>query len=161
MKKFLNLFTAILFISTAILMSCGGTDDDTPVDQQNITGGFMTTGTATPSSVTVNDGAGSVTVTDDWSNFSLTFTYDSDTKAGTYVTSGVPEASGTTVWATSGTWAFDGDKTDTIIRDGDSSKPVSLSANATAMTLGFNVVDAGRPGRVLTFGGDWTFALSF
>ena len=156
MNKFLNFFTAILFLSTAILMSCGpGGDDTTGVDPvvelQNAQGAILATGTATASSITV-DGVPN----EAWAAFTLTFTFNAGTKGGNFSTTGTPEGADL-VWPASGTWTFDGDGTTSITRSDNVT--MDVSANATSMTLKFNIVDPN--GRILSLTGDWVFNTNF
>lgn len=150
MNKFLNLFTAILFISTAILVSCGGSDPVTPaVDPQDTQGALISTGPATAATVTVD-----AVPSTDWASFSSTFTYAAGTGAGTYTTSG---SASDLVWPASGTWEFTGTGTNQILRSDGITMDVTVTP--TAMTLSFNIDDPN--GRLLTFAGAWVFGMTF
>jgi hypothetical protein len=150
MNKFLNFFTAILFISTAILISCGGSETDTPaVDPKDTQGAKIALGPATASTVSVN-GVPST----DWASFTSTFTYAASTGGGTFATTG---SASDLVWPTNGTWEFTGTGTSQILRSDGVTMDVSVTdAN---MTLTFDITDPN--GRLFTFGGKWAFGMTF
>ena len=155
MNKFLNFFTAILFLSTAILISCGGTDGDDDGDvvlEIDTKGALIASGTASATGIT-QDGV----AVDGWDSFTLTFVYSTGTGGGTYSTTGSADD---TVWPSSGSWSFakNGEDFNTAQIERDGSTTMDLTASATQMTLGFDVVDPN--GRLLTIGGKWSFSLS-
>lgn len=146
MNKFLNFFTTILFISTAILMSCGGSDDPVeetdPLDAQ----GALIAGTATATEIKQG------TQVVEWPGFNVVFTYNPETNTGTYTANNRLADSGDIVWKSSGTWAFNGTDASQIVRDDNVT--MTVNATETTMTLSFSVTDPN--GRLLTFGGSWT-----
>ena len=156
MNKFLNLFTAILFISTAILISCGGSDPVTPVvDPQDTQGELLAAGTTSASTVNV-DNIPASGIAEGWENFTLSFTYNSADKGGTFSTT---NSQSDLVWASSGTWKFKGTGSSIIERTSNgATTEMDLNVSASDLTLSFNVVDNGR---ILTFGGDWVFGMKF
>lgn len=151
MNKFLNLFTAALFVSLAIFVSCGGgSDPDPEPDPKDVQADLLTAGAASFSSVTL-DGTASA---QDWANFVLTFTGDGN--GGSYSTQGVPQDA-SVVWPASGTWTFDGDDVTRIIRSDQT--PMTASVNASQLVLTFEITE--ETGRVQGLAGTWRFTLQY
>ena len=149
MNKFLNFFTAILFISTAILISCGGESTPDPVEDPIDTQGAKLAKTwNSVSSVTVD-----AVPSTDWASFTATFTYTVGSGGGTYTTSG---STSDLVWPASGTWEFTGTGTSQVLRSDGVTMDVSVTG--TSLILGFDI-DNPNTGRVLTVGGRWAFAM--
>jgi hypothetical protein len=152
MKKTTQLLTTLVFLSLSVFISCGG-DDPVAIDTRDAQG-VLASGTFNENGVTVDGGT-----REEWAGFSLTMSYNADTDQGTFSSSGAPTNDGATdVWPSSGTWTFGGTADAPVIGTIMRSDGVEMSANisATALTLGFNIPDAG--GR--TFGGDWSFAFN-
>lgn len=157
MKKFLNLLTAISILSLVVFISCGGDDGDgdggtdpvlSPEAEQ---AALLVAGGA---SWTLNAGSGSVTVdgvnSEDWANFSLTFTGDEN--GGSFSTS---NSASPLVWPASGTWDFNNSTTSILRNDG---VVMTINVTETQLTLSFTIEEEGS-GRIQGFGGSWVFNL--
>lgn len=156
MKKIAQLFTALVFLSLSIFISCGGDGTDPEPDPREIQGALMNISALAPSTVTVDNGA-----REEWSDagFTLTASYNADTNQGTFSASGIPDTDGATdVWPASSTWTFGGTDEEpdvsTIIRSDGIEMTVSVSE--TVLTLNFEIEPAG--GR--TFDGQWQFGFT-
>jgi len=152
MKKTTQLLTTLVFLSLSIFISCGG-EDPVAIDLRDAQG-VLASGTFSENGVSVDN-----STREEWVGFSLTMSYNADTDQGTFSSSGVPPNEGASdVWPSSGTWTFGGTDESPVIGTIMRSDGVEMSANIspTALTLGFNIPDAG--GR--TFDGDWSFAFN-
>ena len=172
MKYLKGLLTACVILSLMIFMSCGNGKKTTPDPEGKLTGEQLSAGTWTPQAGGVTVGG---TPRSEWDNFTLSFTVNTTSfEGGSYSTTGVPTDDGASdVWRTSGSWEFLKDSegnvvvpTNTIIRDGDDSVPVTVNVdvvlddegNATGdgqLTLSFTI--PAPEGRVAGFDGPWVF----
>ncbi|REE01236.1 hypothetical protein [Marinoscillum furvescens] len=160
MKKITQLLTALVFCSLIVFVSCkkdsGGEDPDPQADFGAALVGSWTLQSATHSS----DGDRT-----EWSGLTLNWTFDTETKTGTYTPSGVPDNAGAAdVFGENGTsvtWSFAGEGTSSIERGGGLSNVTIVTdseENPTSATLTFDVTGSGS--RVAGFDGSWTFVFS-
>ncbi|MFY0601892.1 MAG: hypothetical protein JXR03_19615 [Cyclobacteriaceae bacterium] len=154
MKKFTQLLTALVFGSLMIFISCGGGGgDDTPAEPDSrieIGENFVKVASGAPDEVTFDTDTRS-----EWSTLNLTLTFNSETFAGTYTVTGIPDNEGSDavfgVEGATGNWSFDDTTGSAITLNGI---PMTATVTASKVTLTFN----NEPGnRVAAFEGDWKF----
>lgn len=156
MKKLTQLFTALVFLSLSIFISCNGGDDDDDDPDVRIAAGEELAGAWTLDGAT-KDGAARA----EWDDgFSLTVAFNTDTFVGTFTGNSVPTNEGATdVWPGSSTFTFGGtDETPalTTLQRSDGIDITVGSVSPTSLVLNFTVPESG--GR--TFDGTWTFTFS-
>lgn len=152
MKKLSNLLAALVFVSLVIFISCtsdpGATPDPLADQAALLLGGW----TVNASQIGYNGGT---SPDGDWSNFSLTIS-NATADGGSYATSGVPDGF-SNVWA-SGSWSFNNDDIDEVLRTPDNIVMDVSSVTETSLTLEFTVVNDG--GRTAGIAGDWSFTFT-
>jgi hypothetical protein len=173
MKNFKNYLSAIAFISLVGVMSCNPDPDEPAPPIAKEAGEVLAAGTWAPTTGGITN---ENTPRDEWEGFQVTFTVNEDDFAsGRYTAGPLPtEDDAALVWKTSGEWAFavNSDGTpdlNTIIRDGDTSTPVSVTisgdrdgdGNVTGgnLRMEFNIPDPDA--RLDGFYGTWVFTFEF
>lgn len=157
MKKFLNYYTAALFLSLAVLVACGGTDPEpepTP-DEVHIT--FITQGKSSISGVTLDNNTPVLPTGETWDDFKLTFS-GTATAGGSIAAEGVP-ASYSVVWPASSTWSLPDANNPTVLLRSDGVTMTVKEASATSMTVAFTIAQGA--GRSLVIEGNWLFTMTF
>ena len=150
MKHLKHLLAALVFVSLVIFTNCGddgggGTKPDPKGDQAEL---LVIDWDLTSNGASLESAAQA-----DWNGFSVTFSGDGD--GGTYSTSG---SQTTDVWPASGTWEFDGDDIDTMIRNDGVEMDIS-SVTSSGLTLVFNINTSGST-RSSGVDGNWSFTFS-
>ncbi|MBU2914352.1 hypothetical protein [Reichenbachiella agariperforans] len=157
MKKYLNYLTAALFLSLAVLSSCGGDDSDGDGNGDG-DGGInlgevaeLINGDYTATSVTQPGDAG------DWDSFVLTIS-GATASGADYAAAGVP-AGYEAVWPASGELAFSvaADGSLEITRDGSIDMDATQSSTGADLELSFEVTTGAA--RTNSVNGTWTFDL--
>jgi len=167
MKQLTKLLSLFAIASLVIFMSCGPDDsgngngqDDNPPPPDNpfLEAATELEGTwgVSESGVTNNDETRS-----EWAEagFTIEFTVNSsDPQRGNYTVTNLPDFEGfERVWATSGTWRFNGDtdnpNTNQITRDDDI--VMDISNDGTTAILTFTI-----PEESASVDGDWSFTLN-
>lgn len=119
MKTFVTIYLAALLLS-----NCNKHDDPTPADIQQQTSKKLQSAPWKVKTVLRNE----VDITQDYTNFTLTIS------ASAYATT-----NGGLAWPASGTWAFQGQSTTTVIRDGVIPVDFVLSSDASSLKLNFTI----------------------
>jgi hypothetical protein len=162
MKYFKKLLAISALFSLLVFMGCGP-DDDPEVPAGKATSDQLTDGTWIPSGV-----SNANQPRDEWADFTVSFSSNTDFTGGTYATTGLPsEDTDQIVWKPSGTWEFgeEGTKFNVMIRDGDTDVPVSLVVDTNedgsegTLNMQFELVDPNA--RAEGFFGKWVFAMTF
>ena len=117
-------FVSIYVVALLLMSNCGTHHDPTPDDIQQQTSKKLQAATWKAKTV-LRDG---VDVTAGYTNFTLTIA------ANTYTTT-----NGGLTWPASGTWAFHGQSTTTVIRDGVIPVDFVLSSDASSLKLNFTI----------------------
>ncbi|MEQ8473100.1 MAG: hypothetical protein RIC35_18035 [Marinoscillum sp.] len=162
MKRITQLLTALVFCSLIIFVSCKKKKKPDATEDPRDAAGQALAGPWVPTSVKFDDANRT-----EWSDFVISFAYNTDTDQGNYTVSGVPTDDGASdVWGTAnGTvnWTFDGiDETadvGRVIRADGTGTPMDVTVNSTesptALTISFTVEDPDA--RVAGFYGTWSF----
>lgn len=117
-------FVSIYIVALLLMCNCSKHHDPTPGDIQQQTSKKLQSATWKVKTVLRND----VDITQDYTNFTLTIA------ASTYTTT-----NGGLAWPASGTWAFQGQSTTTVIRDGSIPVDFVLSDDASSLKLNFTI----------------------
>lgn len=142
-------------LALALLASCNSSGSDEPsplIGKAEI----LTSGQATLSSVSIPNGSNVTS----WTGFTIQFTGDEN--GGTYTTNAEADLYQTAVWKKSGTWEFGDDEGTVIIRDGNTTEPISVkNLSETAVEMEFTMTTALSSGRVNVVEGPWVFKFNF
>ncbi len=159
MKRFTQILTFTLFCTLMIFMSCKKKKSSTKDDPRDAAGAAISK-TWVVNTVTKDE-----ETREEWSDFTIGFTYNPDTDMGGYSVSGVPANEGAAdVWGAGVSWSFEGndDTADTgvIVRSdiGTMNATTDDATNPTKLILTFTIENASN--RVAGFNGEWVFDLS-
>jgi hypothetical protein len=152
MKQFKSVLAALVFVSLIVFASCdgggSGTKEDPAAEQAK-----KLVATWTVSNVTDPASAPQA----QWTGLTLTVNGTKD--GGSYTTNSntLTRDNATSVWPTSGTWAFDGTNIGDVVRsDGVTAEIFSLTT--TGLTLKFTL--EGFASRTTGINGNWTFVFT-
>jgi hypothetical protein len=170
MKIFKNTLAILAFASLVVLVGCkkGGKDTPDPEDPEGkATAEALAANAWTPTAVSLDD-----VPRDEWSDFSITFSPNSDFTGGTYSVSGMPteENSAWVFKPNGGSWEFvensDGSlDLSNVIKDGDSENVVAIVLNVAddnssgTLRMTFTAVDP--TAKLDGFDGAWVFSFEF
>lgn len=159
MKRITQLLTALVFCSLIVFVSCKKKKSSEKDDPRDAVGNAFI-GTWSPTTVTKD-----TETRTEWDDFTIAFTYNTETHVGGYSVSGVPSDEGASdVWGSDLTWTFDGEDesadTGVIVRSDETIINATLDdpENPTTLTLSFTITDASA--RTAGFNGAWVFNLS-
>ena len=162
MKKLAYLLSIGVLVSLLATVGCKKDDDVaiSPEDQvgAKLTGTWVINGSAN----SVTFGSPTEDRTTDYSDFTLTITYDVDSDGGTYGISGGPV--GARPFPVSGTWLYQNDITDVngsfvIVRDDGVATTIS-SLTDTALVFSFLFDSSSNTGsRQAAVDGQWNFSM--
>jgi len=151
MKTQMNITHKVFIVSLMLFWACGGDDDPGPDPQPTLAGlqAEVTTkliGKWNLSGVT-RDG---MDVESEFLGFTVTFT-----------ASGFTTSNGDLAWESTGTWYFQSDSSNKIIRDDNVTMSVAFSNNDSQLILSFQVPSSSiENGKVSSIAGDYVFELT-
>ena len=143
MKTFISIYMVVVFL---LMSNCSKNLDLTTAEIQQQTSNKLQAGIWKVNAV-LKDG---VDITADYANFTLTI------GANNYTT-----INGGLAWPASGTWAFQGQSTTAVVRDGTTPVDFELSKDASSLKLNFTIeTSTYANGRVHGLKGAYEFDLA-
>ncbi|MBC6426276.1 MAG: hypothetical protein GDA51_07365 [Ekhidna sp.] len=166
MKRVLNLFMVLVFVSPLVFTSCGGDDDGGPEQTKAEKNALVLNGTWTEDTranlgIKFNNGDAE----GDWSGFRLTFS-NATKDGGKYAVTGISDRYESGIWKATGTWKFD-DNAVNIVRDDGVSMALTIPETTVelvgdeivhTLTLVFTIPDSGSRLSGIS-GEEWIFHL--